>query len=63
VIPPYGLAFGEPGELGKSWVERRDGTLQTLGSAEQTEVFPGDVFVISTPSGGGFGRADRGTES
>jgi 5-oxoprolinase (ATP-hydrolysing) len=55
-VPPYGMAGGGPGELGRTWVERAsDGSHQELGYSEQTELSPGDVFVVSTPSGGGFG--------
>jgi len=56
-VPPYGMAGGEPGELGRTWVERRDGTHEELSFAEEVAVQAGDVFVISTPSGGGFGAA------
>jgi 5-oxoprolinase (ATP-hydrolysing) len=55
-VPPYGLAGGSPGEVGKTWVERRDGTRVDLGYSEEIAVGPGDVFVVSTPSGGGYGR-------
>lgn len=55
IVPPYGMAGGQPGEVGKSWVERSDGSMQTLGYSEETDVGVGDVFVVSTPSGGGFG--------
>jgi 5-oxoprolinase (ATP-hydrolysing) len=54
-VPPYGMAGGEPGELGRSWVERGDGTRQELSYAQEVAVQAGDVFVVSTPSGGGFG--------
>jgi 5-oxoprolinase (ATP-hydrolysing) len=52
---PYGLAGGEPGERGATWVERADGRRQLLEYAEETQMAPGDVFVIATPSGGGYG--------
>jgi 5-oxoprolinase (ATP-hydrolysing) len=55
IVAPYGLAGGGPGELGRTWVERADGTHQELSYSEQTELQAGDVFVVSTPSGGGFG--------
>jgi 5-oxoprolinase (ATP-hydrolysing) len=55
LVPPYGMAGGSSGEVGKTWVERADGTRQVLGSSEQTELSAGDVFVVSTPSGGGYG--------
>jgi len=54
-IAPYGMAGGRPGAVGRNWVERRDGSRTELGGADKTEVSPGDVFVIETPGGGGFG--------
>jgi len=56
-IPPHGLACGGSGECGRNWVEREDGTRLDLGGADRAEVGPGDVFVIETPGGGGFGAA------
>jgi 5-oxoprolinase (ATP-hydrolysing) len=58
IVPPYGMGGGACGEVGKSWVERADGMRQELGYSEQTEMQAGDVFVIATPSGGGYGAAD-----
>ncbi len=55
-IPPYGMAGGEPGEVGRNWVERHDGSVQELGGADRTELQAGDAFVIDTPGGGGYGR-------
>jgi 5-oxoprolinase (ATP-hydrolysing) len=49
------MAGGANGEVGQTWVERADGTRQALGYSEQTEMAAGDVFAISTPSGGGYG--------
>ena len=54
-IPPYGMAGGEPGKLGRNWVERTDGSTLQLGGADKAELAPGDVFVIETPGGGGYG--------
>jgi 5-oxoprolinase (ATP-hydrolysing) len=59
VNPPFGIAGGSPGEVGITWVERADGTRQVLGHAEQTDMQRDDVFVISTPSGGGYAAPDR----
>jgi 5-oxoprolinase (ATP-hydrolysing) len=56
-IAPHGLAGGAPGEPGRNWVERADGTRLELGAADRADVGPGDVFVIETPGGGGFGPA------
>jgi N-methylhydantoinase B len=55
-IPPFGLAGGEAGRVGRNWVQRRDGTIEVLGSTATVEMNPGDVFAIETPGGGGFGR-------
>jgi 5-oxoprolinase (ATP-hydrolysing) len=54
-IPPHGLAGGAAGACGRNWVERADGARLELGGADKAEVAPGDVFVIQTPGGGGFG--------
>ena len=48
---------GGPGEVGATWVERIDGSRQTLTYSEETEMQAGDVFVVATPSGGAFGAA------
>ncbi len=56
-IPPYGLAGGEPGEIGRNSVERADGTVESLGGCAETMMRPGDVLVIETPGGGGYGMA------
>jgi 5-oxoprolinase (ATP-hydrolysing) len=55
-VAPYGMAGGGEGERGRSWVERAGGTREELAYAAQTAMNAGDVFVVSTPSGGGYGR-------
>ena len=55
-IPPFGLEGGEPGALGRNWVERKDGARVELGATGEFAMSPGDTFVIETPGGGGFGR-------
>ncbi|MFE5592094.1 hydantoinase B/oxoprolinase family protein [Streptomyces sp. NPDC056549] len=54
-VPPYGMAGGAPGALGENLVERADGTVEHLEGAATTEVGPGDVLVLRTPGGGGYG--------
>jgi 5-oxoprolinase (ATP-hydrolysing) len=56
-VPPYGMAGGEPGAVGKNYVIRADGTRVELGSTDKIEMKPGDLFVIETPGGGGYGKA------
>ncbi len=55
VVPPYGMAGGEPGKTGVNVVIRSDGSSEPLSGTASCEVKPGDVMQISTPGGGGFG--------
>jgi 5-oxoprolinase (ATP-hydrolysing) len=57
-VPPFGAAGGEPGEVGRQWVERAVGGLEPLAGCDQAELKADDVFVIETPSGGGYGKAE-----
>jgi 5-oxoprolinase (ATP-hydrolysing) len=57
VVPPFGLAGGGVGACGENWIERADGSKTTLSYSDEAEVKPGDVFVLHTPGGGGFGQA------
>jgi len=54
-VAPFGLAGGADGASGRQWVERTDGSRQGLTGTDQAELAPGDVFVIETPGGGGYG--------
>jgi 5-oxoprolinase (ATP-hydrolysing) len=56
-VPPFGMSGGAPGGLGANWVERVDGSRTPLGFSDETEMQAGDVFVLETPGGGGFGNA------
>ncbi|PJM96462.1 hydantoinase B/oxoprolinase family protein [Streptomyces sp. CB01373] len=54
-VRPYGMAGGEPGALGANRVERADGSVAELGGRDSADVAPGDVLVVETPGGGGYG--------
>ncbi|MFI8349745.1 hydantoinase B/oxoprolinase family protein [Streptomyces sp. NPDC085596] len=54
-VPPYGMAGGAPGALGANRVEHADGTVTDLGASGSADVSPGDVLVVETPGGGGYG--------
>ena len=53
---PFGMAGGEPGQRGRNRVERADGRVEQLGHIGKTDMGVGDVFVIETPGGGGYGE-------
>ena len=57
LVQPHGMAGGEPGLPGHNYVERADGSRSELGPFDQTEMARGDIFVIDTPGGGGYGPA------
>jgi 5-oxoprolinase (ATP-hydrolysing) len=60
-VRPFGLAGGEPGQLGENWVRRADGRMERLEGCAHTAVAPGDAVIILTPTGGGYGDpAERG---
>jgi N-methylhydantoinase B len=56
LIPPFGLDGGESGKVGRNWIKRENGTEENLGNTGTVEMQPGDVFIIETPGGGGFGE-------
>ena len=57
VTAPFGMAGGEPGSRGRNLVVRTDGTEEVIPHVGSAEMQPGDVFVIETPGGGGYGHA------
>jgi 5-oxoprolinase (ATP-hydrolysing) len=56
-VPPFGLAGGEPGAIGRNIVEREDGQIEFLKGCAEVSVQPGDTLIIETPGGGGYGAA------
>jgi 5-oxoprolinase (ATP-hydrolysing) len=51
----FGMAGGNAGLPGENRVERVDGHVEILEAIGQAEMMTGDMFVISTPGGGGYG--------
>ncbi|MGI2906608.1 hydantoinase B/oxoprolinase family protein [Tolypothrix sp. VBCCA 56010] len=58
LVRPFGLNGGEAGLVGRNWILRQNGTQENLDSTATVEMQPGDVFVIETPGGGGFGQEE-----
>jgi 5-oxoprolinase (ATP-hydrolysing) len=56
-VRPFGMAGGEPGELGQTLVRRNSGAVETLQAADQTLLQAGEAVTVITPTGGGYGKA------
>ncbi|MCY4219450.1 MAG: hydantoinase B/oxoprolinase family protein [Gammaproteobacteria bacterium] len=54
-VPPYGLDGGQAAQVGSNWVEHVDSKITQLTGSDSIELESGDIFVIETPGGGGFG--------
>ena len=58
IVPPFGVNGGGPGACGRNLVIRANGQTEELGYVASVEMQPEDVFIIETPGGGGYGKAD-----
>ncbi|MDG2048532.1 MAG: hydantoinase B/oxoprolinase family protein, partial [Myxococcota bacterium] len=56
-IQPWGLAGGAAGSVGRDWIERASGAVEPLPGKSSRSLDVGDVLVIETPGGGGYGPA------
>ncbi|HET7850106.1 MAG TPA: hydantoinase B/oxoprolinase family protein [Pseudolabrys sp.] len=56
-VPPFGLAGGEPGQVGENWVRRKDGRMERLQGCDETTIDAGEAVIIQTPTAGGYGKA------
>lgn len=53
---PFGLKGGKPGLSGRNKLRKKYSHEETdLGGCFQIDVEPGDVLIIETPGGGGWG--------
>jgi len=59
-VAPFGLAGGGNGQTGRNAIERRDGSVEELAGVATAEMAAGDIFVIETPGGGGYGTPVSG---
>jgi 5-oxoprolinase (ATP-hydrolysing) len=55
-VAPRGIRGGGDALPGRNWVERLDGSVETLSATASADMDIGDAFVIETPGGGGFGK-------
>ncbi|MFD2262949.1 hydantoinase B/oxoprolinase family protein [Lacibacterium aquatile] len=54
-VAPFGLAGGKSGATGRNYVDRKNGKREEFGATHEVAMTSGDVFVIETPGGGGYG--------
>ncbi len=57
---PAGLEGGQPGKPGCQWIERRDGSRESLAPRGHWHLKSGEVLHIETPGGGGYGEVEQG---
>ncbi|OWO95723.1 5-oxoprolinase [Rhizobium esperanzae] len=55
-IRPFGLFGGEDGQLGKTEIRRGDGRVERLEGCDQAILAAGDAVIVTTPTGGGYGK-------
>jgi 5-oxoprolinase (ATP-hydrolysing) len=55
---PFGLFGGGDAALGRNAIRRSNGQTDQLPGCARTQVAAGDIVVIETPGGGGWGKAN-----
>jgi len=58
VVPPFGLAGGESGQVGQNSVRRNDGSIEKLKGCDATTIDAGEAIIIQTPTAGGYGKRE-----
>ena len=58
-VSPFGLSGGNVGKKGKNYVVKSDNTVKKLDSTATVQMQPGDMFIIETPGGGGYGEINN----
>lgn len=54
---PHGAAGGGAGAMGENSVERADGAIEPMQGNDVAQMNAGDIFVLKSPGGGGYGVA------
>ncbi len=58
-VPPRGAAGGGEADVGENSVEQADGHIIELKGNDEVQLVVGDVFVMKTPGGGGYGKGSK----
>jgi 5-oxoprolinase (ATP-hydrolysing) len=53
----FGIAGGNSGATGENSVIRTNGDIEYLDGNDEVQMVEGDVFVLKSPGGGGFGKS------
>jgi 5-oxoprolinase (ATP-hydrolysing) len=56
---PFGIKGGADAKRGRNAIRRTNGKVEELAGCAVAAVEPGDVFVIETPGGGGYGSTSK----
>ena len=56
---PFGLCGGEPGKLGSNTIIRNNVAIELEGKLPNPVIAIGDQLMITTPSGGGYGKKNK----
>jgi 5-oxoprolinase (ATP-hydrolysing) len=55
-VRPFGLAGGEPGQIGENWARRKGNRMERLQGCDATVIDAGEAVIIQTPTAGGYGK-------
>lgn len=56
---PFGLSGGSDGALGRTSIRRADGRVELLAGCATASMNAGDMLIVETPGGGGFGKVEE----
>jgi N-methylhydantoinase B len=57
LLQPYGLHGGDPGQCGRNLVVDVQGRVHPLPGKVTMTLKPGEIVIVETPGGGGWGQA------
>ena len=58
-VRPFGLAGGEPGQVGENAVRRKDGRIEKLAGCDASVINAGEAIIIQSPTAGGYGNPNK----
>jgi 5-oxoprolinase (ATP-hydrolysing) len=58
-VRPFGLAGGEPGQVGENSARRKDGQIERLQGCDATVIDENEAIIIQSPTAGGYGPANK----